>query len=75
MSTGMIIVLTGVFFYLLTCIAILDIARKDFGGIHYQALWAFICMIPFIGVVIYLIFGFKKGQKRRPDAPSNGVEH
>ena len=34
MSTVMFVVLTGIVFFLITCIALLDIARKDFGSIH-----------------------------------------
>ena len=70
MSTGMIIVLTGVAFFLLTCVALLDIARKDFGGIQYKALWAFlVALFPFVGVTVYFIFGFRKGIRRAGDAP------
>jgi hypothetical protein len=70
MSTGMIIVLTGVAFFLLTCVALLDIARKDFGGIQYKALWAFlVALFPFVGVTVYFIFGFRKGIRRAVDAP------
>jgi hypothetical protein len=70
MSTGMIIVLTGVAFFLLTCVALLDIARKDFGGIQFKALWAFIvALVPFIGVVVYFFFGFRKGKRPAVDTP------
>lgn len=63
MSTGMIIVLTGVAFFLLTCVAILDIARKDFGSIEMKALWAFIvALVPFIGVLVYIFIGRRKGR-------------
>jgi len=51
----------GVLFFLLTCWAVIDIARKDFGGIEKKALWGFITLIPFIGPVVYLVFGFRKG--------------
>jgi len=37
--------------------------RKDFGGIEKKALWGFITLIPFIGPVVYLAFGFRKGKK------------
>jgi heme/copper-type cytochrome/quinol oxidase subunit 2 len=71
MSTGMIIVLTGVAFFLLTCVALLDIARKDFGGIQFKALWAFIvALVPFIGVVVYFLFGFRKGKRPADDVPA-----
>ena len=63
-----IIIAVGVFFYLLTCIAFIDIARKDFGSLGIKALWGVIAFIPFIGVVIYIIFGFRKGKVVRQEA-------
>ncbi len=56
----------GVVFYIFTIAAIIDIARKDFGSIGMQALWAVIALIPFVGWLIYLAFGFRKGQKPGP---------
>ena len=53
----------SVVFYLLTVLAIVDIVRKDFGTIGKKALWGVIAMIPFVGWLIYLIFGFRKGKK------------
>lgn len=41
----------------------MDIAKKDFGAITTKAIWGFTALIPFIGCVIYLIFGYKKGKK------------
>lgn len=71
MSTGMIIVLTGVVFFLMTCVAILDIARKDFGSIEMKALWAFIvALVPFIGVLVYIFFGRTRGRRPAADAPT-----
>ncbi len=55
------IIITGVVFWLMTCIAIVDIARKDFGGIEKKAAWGFTALVPFIGVIIYFLFGYKKG--------------
>ncbi|NNG01944.1 MAG: hypothetical protein HKM93_21330 [Desulfobacteraceae bacterium] len=62
MSQNLVIILGGCFFLLLTWAAILDVARKDFGEFHFKVMWGFIAFIPFIGWLIYLIFGFKKGQ-------------
>ena len=56
----------GVVFYIFTIAAIIDIARKDFGSIGMKALWAAIALIPFVGWMLYLIFGFRKGQKPGP---------
>ena len=70
MSIGMIIVLTGVAFFLMTCAAILDIARKDFGSMEMKALWAFIvALVPFIGVLVYIIIGRRKGRLPAADGP------
>jgi hypothetical protein len=52
----------GLLFFLLTGWAVIDIARKDFGGIEKKALWGFITLIPFIGPVVYFAFGFRKGK-------------
>ncbi|RLB89421.1 MAG: hypothetical protein DRH26_11570 [Deltaproteobacteria bacterium] len=48
----------------LTMLALIDIIKKDFGSTKAKVLWHFIALIPLIGWFIYLIFGFKKGQKK-----------
>ncbi|QTA85873.1 PLDc N-terminal domain-containing protein [Desulfonema magnum] len=54
----------GVLFFLMTCWAILDIAKKDFGKFEKKLLWGFVAAsLPFIGVIIYIVFGYRKGQK------------
>ena len=63
MSVASFFIAIGVLFFLLTCWAIIDIARKDFGGIEKKALWGFITLIPFIGPVVYFAVGFRKGKK------------
>lgn len=65
------IIVIGIIFFLLTCAALLDIARKDFGGIEKKAVWAFICMVPFIGVLIYLAAGTRRGRLKRDGDSSN----
>jgi uncharacterized membrane protein len=69
MSLNMSIIMLGLFFYLVTCLLILDIAKKDFGAIHIQILWVFITLIPFIGCVLYLVFGYRKGNKPDKNIP------
>jgi uncharacterized membrane protein len=63
LSTAIFWIKISVVFYLLTILAIVDIVRKDFGTIGKKALWGIIAMIPFVGWLIYLIFGFRKGKK------------
>lgn len=66
-STHWMIIIFGLLFWLMTCWAVIDIARKDFGAIEKKAAWGFIALVPFIGVVVYLIFGYRKGV-RKPKA-------
>lgn len=53
----------GFVFLALTMVAFMDVAKKDFGSTAKKSLWAIISLIPFIGWLIYLIFGFRKGKK------------
>ncbi len=62
-ATAIFWIKISVVFYLLTILAIVDIVRKDFGTIGKKALWGIIALIPFLGWLIYLIFGFRKGKK------------
>ncbi len=50
--------------YGFTMLALIDIIKKDFGSIKAKVIWHFIALIPFVGWLIYLVFGFKKGQKK-----------
>ena len=61
MSSTQMIILGGMLFWLLTCWAIIDIARKDFGKIEIKAAWAFGALVPFIGPILYIAIGYRKG--------------
>ncbi len=65
MSTNAIVIIgLGIFFWTLTCAAMIDIAKKDFGSIGIKALWGVLVFImPFVGCVIYFIFGYRKGKR------------
>lgn len=54
----------GLVFFILTNIAFIDVARKDFSSLPIKAVWAIITLIPFIGFVVYFIFGARKGTKK-----------
>lgn len=69
-ATVIVWIKISVFFYLLTVLAIIDIIRKDFGTIGKKALWGLIAVVPFIGWLVYLIFGFRKGKKPGAGDPS-----
>ena len=50
-------------FFLGTIWAVVDVAQKDFGTMGKKALWWIIASVPFIGFIIYLVFGFRKRKK------------
>ncbi|MAF32688.1 MAG: PLDc N-terminal domain-containing protein [Desulfobacterales bacterium] len=54
----------GFVFLILTLLAIIDVTRKDFGTIQKKAIWGLVAVVPFIGWLIYLVFGFRKGKKQ-----------
>ncbi len=65
MSTTVIIISIGIIFYLIACLAILDIARKDFGSIGKKALWGITAaFVPFIGCILYFAVGARQGRKK-----------
>ena len=74
MSSTLMIILSGVLFWLLTCVAVIDIARKDFGGIEKKAAWGFVSLVPFLGPVIYFAVGFKKGKTKAAAAKATTAE-
>ena len=49
----------------LTMLALIDIIKKDFSSIKIKVLWHFVALVPIIGWLIYLIFGYRKGQKKQ----------
>ena len=62
-STIKFVLIATLPFFLGTLWAIADSASKDFGTTGKKAMWILIASIPFIGFIIYLIFGFRKGKR------------
>ena len=50
-------------FLIATVWAVVDVAQKNFGTVGKKALWWVIASVPFVGFIVYLIFGFRKGKK------------
>ena len=70
MTPTQLIILGGLLFWLLTCWTIFDIARKDFGKIEIKAAWAFAALVPFIGPIVYLAVGYRKGVRKSIPSPA-----
>lgn len=52
----------GLFFFVLTTLAVTDVLRKQFGSTRIKAFWGLVAILPFIGWLIYLVFGFRNGR-------------
>jgi hypothetical protein len=65
--------LKAIFIFLAVCVpffigtiwAVVDVAQKDFSTAKDKAVWWVVASIPFVGFIVYLLTGFRKG--RRPD--------
>ncbi len=63
LNTFTVIIGLSIPFLLMTLWAVINAANKEFGSLSQKAIWMIIAAIPFIGFVIYLIFGFRRGKK------------
>ena len=50
-------------FFLITIWALVDVTMKRFPSGGEKAAWWIVALIPFIGWLIYLILGFRRGKK------------
>lgn len=71
MDTFAVVAGIAAVFWALTVLAIIDVLLKDFGSIRTKAIWGVTALVPFVGWLIYLLFGFRKGVKRNTPESSN----
>jgi len=50
-------------FFLMTIWALVDVTMKRFPSGGEKAAWWIIALVPFVGCLIYLVFGFRRGKK------------
>jgi hypothetical protein len=62
-KTALYFVAASVPFFILTVWAIVDALQRDFGSTGRKAMWALIAAVPFVGALIYLLFGLRQGRK------------
>ncbi len=60
----LVIIILTIPFVLLTILAVVNAAQKEFGTLGKKVFWMLVAAIPFIGFIIYFIFGFRKGKKQ-----------
>lgn len=75
MNTIYVIAGTGILFLILTWIAIIDIAMREFPSKPVQMGWGIaVALVPFLGCAAYLIFGVRQGtRKSKLQTPENNV--
>ena len=63
LKMALTVLVASVPFFILTVWALVDVFMKDFGSTGRKAMWVLVAGFPFIGALIYLLFGFRKGRK------------
>jgi uncharacterized membrane protein YhaH (DUF805 family) len=63
LKTALTVLVASVPFFILTVWALVDVFVKEFATTGRKALWALIAAVPFVGALIYLLFGFRQGRK------------
>lgn len=53
-------------FLLLTMWALVDVSMKTFSSTGEKATWWIVALIPFIGWLIYMVFGYRRGTRQNP---------
>ena len=71
MDTFAVVAGIAAVFWALTVLAIIDVLLKDFGSTRNKAIWGLTALVPFVGWLIYLLFGFRRGVKKNNTEPSN----
>ena len=51
-------------FFIGTIWAVVDSAQKDFGSLGRKAVWVAVSSVPFVGFIVYLLFGFRRGKRQ-----------
>ncbi len=64
-TTYIVIIVTGMILWAITALALIDVLKKDFGSLKNKAIWFIVAFIPVIGWLIYLIFGFRRGVRKK----------
>ncbi|MBF0302122.1 MAG: PLDc N-terminal domain-containing protein [Desulfamplus sp.] len=64
MDTFIVVAGMALVFWGFTMLAIVNIILKDFGSMQNKAIWGLVALIPFVGWIIYFIFGAKRGVRK-----------
>ncbi|GBC60720.1 hypothetical protein DENIS_1679 [Desulfonema ishimotonii] len=69
MHTITVMAVIGLVFLLVTWMAVIDIATKEFSSQGVRIGWGItVALVPFIGCLLYFLFGFRKGVRKEKNA-------
>jgi len=63
LETTLVFLAVCIPFFIGTIWAVIDVAQKDFATSGNKALWWLVASVPFVGFIVYLLFGMRKGKK------------
>ncbi len=65
-SVAITVIAAGVVSYILTCWAMLDVAKKSFASLEEKIAWGVVAFIPFVGWIVYALVGRNRGNRPGP---------
>ena len=51
-------------FFIGTLWAVVDVAQREFATTGRKALWWVVASVPFVGFIVYALFGLRQGRRR-----------
>lgn len=64
LQAAALLVLATIPFFLLTLWALVNVSVKRFPSTGEKVFWWFVALVPFVGWLIYLAIGFRRGVKQ-----------
>ncbi|MBF0111599.1 MAG: PLDc N-terminal domain-containing protein [Desulfamplus sp.] len=64
-NTFIVVAGMGVVFWGLTILAIVNVILKDFGSMQSKVIWGLVALTPFVGWIVYFLFGAKRGVRKK----------
>jgi hypothetical protein len=63
LHTVSVVIILSMPFVALTLWALVDASRREFDSLGRKVVWMMVAAIPFVGFLIYFLFGRKQGKK------------
>jgi hypothetical protein len=71
LETVGIFLLACIPFFLMTVWSVVNAAEKEFATLGTKVLWVMVASVPFVGFIVYWLFGARKGRKPGDEEDEN----